>query len=43
MASTRVPAEFGERIAEDGPVAHHRLLRDRAQSRVACADGPVAS
>ncbi|CCG02313.1 protein of unknown function [Blastococcus saxobsidens DD2] len=25
MTSTRVLAELGERIAEDGPVAHHRL------------------
>jgi hypothetical protein len=27
MTSTRVLAELGERIAEDGPAAHHRLLQ----------------
>jgi hypothetical protein len=28
MTSTRVLADLGERIAEDDPAAHHRLLQD---------------
>ena len=27
MISTRVLAELGERVAEDGPAAHHRRLQ----------------
>lgn len=27
MSSTRVLTELGDRIAEDGPAAHHRLLQ----------------
>ena len=29
MTTTRVLAEVGERIPEDGPAAHHRLLKER--------------
>jgi hypothetical protein len=43
MTSTRVLAELGERIAEDGPAAHHRLLEHLSTLVADTAPGTAAA
>jgi len=43
MTSTRVLAELGERIAEDGPAAHHRLLQHLSMLVADTAPGSAAA
>ena len=43
MISTRVLAELGERIAEDGPAAHHRLLQHLSMLVADTAPGSAAA
>jgi hypothetical protein len=43
MTSTRVLAELGERIAEDGPAAHHRLLQHLSLLVADTAPGSAAA
>ncbi len=43
MTSTRVLAELGERIAEDGPAAHHRLLQHLSTLVADTAPGSAAA
>ena len=43
MTSARVLAELGERIAEDGPAAHHRLLQHLSMLVADTAPGSAAA
>jgi hypothetical protein len=43
MTSTRELAELGERIAEDGPAAHHRLLQHLSTLVADTAPGSAAA
>ena len=43
MVSTRLLAELGERIAEDGPAAHHRLLQHLSMLVADTAPGSAAA
>ena len=43
MTSRRVLAELGERIAEDGPAAHHRRLQHLSTLVAGTAPGSAAA
>ena len=43
MISARALAEFGERIAEDGPAAHNRRLQDLSMLVADTAPGSAAA
>jgi hypothetical protein len=43
MISTRALAKLGERLAEDGPAAHHRLLQHLSMLVADTAPGSAAA